>query len=103
MVYSGASAFIPTAQTDKPATMLAKMARAIGEVPATPFDDIRNILSDAAIERVARAALQAIREPDDASVTAGQQRWSMKQYDPQPVHKIIFTAMIDAILSGWGE
>lgn len=67
-------------------TMLEKAARAAGEVAATTTDDVRHVLSEAAIERVARAVLMAVRESDEtlSRATQSTEGWE---------------AMIDAILN----
>lgn len=51
-------------------TMLERAARAAGGVAATTVDDVRHLLSDRALEDVARAVLMAVREPDDAFMGA---------------------------------
>lgn len=51
--------------------VLEKIARAIGEVPANATDDVRHVLSEGAIERVARAALLALRNATDDTMLNG--------------------------------
>jgi len=67
-------------------TMLTKMADALGHADGAGLS----------YEDMARAALQAIREPDDAMLRAGVlEAWT----DPETVQKA-HRAMIDAILAG---
>lgn len=67
-------------------TMLEKAARAVGEVAATNIDDVRHVLTEPAMERVARAVLIAVRNPDETLSRAVQ---STEGWE----------AMIDAILN----
>ncbi|GAA0768743.1 hypothetical protein [Brevundimonas olei] len=67
-------------------TMLERAVWAAGDVAATMTDDVRHVLSNAAIERVARAVLMAVREPDETLSRAAQ---STEGWE----------AMIEAILS----
>lgn len=46
-------------------TMLDKAARAAGDVAATMDADVRNVLTEGAIERVVRAVLEAVRVPSE--------------------------------------
>jgi hypothetical protein len=83
-------------------TMLEKMTRAIWT--QLPQDDANMVTSG----RIARAALQAIREPDDAMLAPACKKHKpgepMSEARPEECHIIArrrqtFTAMIDAILS----
>lgn len=87
------------------ATMLEKAARAAGDVAATMESDVRHLLSERAINDIARAVLLAVREPDDTMIGAYFARCDLGgdlMDDPDderhPAHPA-FTAMIDAILN----
>ena len=85
---------------EKPAeTMLERMIERIGLVPATMEADVRHVLSAAAVERVAKAALEAIRKADRTVVFAIFDLMDSgdlgEDYDTQDV----WEAGIDAILS----
>lgn len=82
-------------------TMLEKARRSVSEVAATMADEVRDVLSEAAMERVVRAVLMAVREPGDAMIEeGGKLALSWRDIDGVPGCKKIFTAMIDAILEG---
>ena len=79
---------MPTAQTDRLATMLEKMAAAIEQSYSRQQADEPVDWLDCA-----RAALEAIREPDEAMMKEG-----MTAVLTRSAHTT-FTAMIDSILS----
>lgn len=111
MVYSGASAFIPTAQADKPATMLEKMARAIlqASVISTNEEVSRDAWAAAGWQQrehafnVARAALLATQGPDEVKYVGAAclAEFGMDGSDNllRASAGNVFNATIDAILS----
>lgn len=52
-------------------TMLEKAVISAGDVAATMDADVRHVLTEAAIERVVRAVLMAVREANGAMLDAG--------------------------------
>jgi len=84
-------------------TMLEKMAEAISEESyrAACYSPGSGVSLDEARD-VARAALQAIREPSKAMIMAGTDvsRAAYEAYCGEAGSNDIFTAMIDAILEG---
>lgn len=82
-------------------SMLERAARAAGEVAATMTDDVRHVLSERALEDVARAVLMAVREPDDAMLWDGVAAMSDANAENLSMlaADLCFTAMIEAILN----
>lgn len=72
-------------------TTLDAIEKAVGEVAANGHEDVRQVLSPAAIERVARAVLMTIREPDEATIESLFQARDgfVDRQDIAPLHRLI--------------
>lgn len=82
-------------------TMLEKAAIAAGDVAATMDADVRHVLTEAAIERVVRAVLMAVREPSVEMAWEGvhAKNITLMRRPKRADCEASFTAMIDAILN----
>ncbi len=71
-------------------SMIEKVARAIAKADARPYEDAPNLFRGKA-----RAAIEAMREPTDAMVDAGQ--W---QIDPVSLYQSFINAALNEQVSG---
>lgn len=93
--HSDEAVVIPSVDDGRSATMLERMARAICAVEGNNEADWPDFMN------AARAALQAIREPDEAMQNVGVDAATgvFDGWVDEGQVNILFTAMIDAILN----
>lgn len=83
---------------------LERAEKAVGEVAANMHEDVRHVLSPAAIERVARAVLMAVLPTFDETWPDAKKRLPYGSWWEDTTPAEIWTAMIQAILNdGEGE